>query len=443
MTVTEGEAEQQDAHGEGSGSGGGSRSPLAAASSLPPRAEAVVRRRRVQARQRRVTRWQAGITGLFVVLLVALVFLGYQATLDVGGGSDTRISDPAAPGYLADPVPTPVDAYVVVDDEGHYASSLLVVPDGSGEGGKVVPIGTLLAVGDPDSPEEDPVKFIRDVYDEGGMDAYRSELGSTLGFSIGSVHEVPASALEELAGGEPVEVDNPDPLIMPGDGEGGGEVRYPSGVLTIPAQDIAEFLAFEGADDPAPNQQLRVSQVWEQLLDRSGERSVGDIPENGSTEGSDSPGFGEALEILSAGEVTFDSVPLYRRPIPGSIIVVAWMADPQYLDKFVAHVVPLPVSPAPGRRTNVAILNGTSDTDAVSAAVPRVVSAGGEVSLVGNADSFDVGTTTVEYLYPDAREAAERIAGELGVTATEGSPPEDPEFQGVSVEVVLGSDFQR
>lgn len=442
MTVTEGEAERQGAPDDGSDSGGLGRSPGTAASSLPPRAEAVVRRRRVEARQRRVTKWQAASTGLFLVLLVVLVFFGYRAALEIGGGSDTRITDPEAPGYLADPVPTPVDAYVVLGDEGLYASSLLVVPDGSGEGGTVVPIGTILAIGDPQSTEKDPVSFIRDIYDRGGMDAYRTEMGNALGFSIGSVHEVPEAVLEELAAGEPVDVENPDPLITPGTGEGVGEVRYPSGTLTIPPSDIAEFLAFEGADEPAPNQQLRVSQVWEQLIDRAGENPVDDLPENGSTEGADSPGFGEAVEILTAGEVTFDSVPLYRQPLPGNIIVVAWMVDTQYLDDFVARVVPLPVSPTPGRRTATAILNGTNDAEAVSAAVPRVVAGGGEVSLVGNAQSFDVGSTTVEYLYPDVRESAERIAAELGVEPSEGSPPEDPEFQGISVKVVLGSDFE-
>lgn len=450
MTVTEGEAHQARTDEPGSGEQGptehgfgGQLSGERTAATLPPRAAAVVRRRRVEARQRRMTRVQAGTTALFVVLLVALVFVGYQATLKVGGGTETRVDDPAAPGYVAAPVPTPVDAYVAVDRDGKYVSSLLVVPDGSGAGGTVVPIGTLLAVGDPESTDEDPVSFIRDVYNEEGIEAFRSRLGSTLGFSIGSVREVPFDALVELADGQPVTVENPDNLITPGEGEGAGEVRYPAGTITLQPQDIAEFLAFEGADDPAPNQQLRVSQVWEELLKRAKDRTHDDLPEGKSTDGAESPSFGETVDLLAAGDVRFDSVPLYRRPIPGSIIVVAWMADAKYLDGFVARVVPLPVSPEPGRRTSVAILNGTNDPDLVSAVVPKVVSAGGEVSLVGNADSFDVPATSVEYLYPDSREAAEAVAESLGVTATEGTAPRSSEMQGVSVKVVLGSDARQ
>jgi hypothetical protein len=386
---------------------------------------------------------QTGISVLFVVLLVGLVFVGYQATLKVGGGTDSRITDPAEPGYLADPLPTPVDAYVAVDDDGNYASSLLVVPDGSGAGGTVVPIGTILAVGDPDAAEADPVTFIRDVYDAEGIEAFRSRLSSALGFSIGSVREVPFDALVELADGEPVTVENPDNLIVPGDGEGAGQVRYPAGTLTLQPEDIAEFLAFEGADDPAPNQQIRVSQVWEELLARADGRTHDDLARGESTDGAESPQFGEAVDILSAGEVSFDSVPVFRKPLPGSIIVVAWMVDEKYLGDFVSRVVPLPVSPVPGSRTSVAILNGTSDPDAVSAAVPKVVSAGGEVSVVGNADSFDVTSTSVEYLYPEAREAAVAVAEALGVTASEGSAAEASELEGVSVKVVLGSDDQQ
>ncbi|MCZ7631843.1 MAG: hypothetical protein M5U19_23545 [Microthrixaceae bacterium] len=65
------------------------------------------------------------------------------------------------------------------------------------------------------------------------------------------------------------------------------------------------------------------------------------------------------------------------------------------------------------------------------------------MSLVGNADSFDVASTSVEYLYPDAREAAVAMADSMGVTAKPGSAPEDTDMQGVSVKVVLGSDTQQ
>ncbi|MCZ7631842.1 MAG: hypothetical protein M5U19_23540 [Microthrixaceae bacterium] len=116
--------------------------------------------------------------------------------------------------------------------------------------------------------------------------------------------------------------------------------------------------------------------MWEELLARADGQAHDDLPA-GSPPTAESPSFGEAVDNLAAGEVAFDAVPLYRQPLPGSILVVAWMPDAKYLGDFVARVVPLPVSPEPGVRTSVAVLNGTKDPDAVSSAVPKVVSAGG------------------------------------------------------------------
>ncbi|MCZ7631841.1 MAG: hypothetical protein M5U19_23535 [Microthrixaceae bacterium] len=50
-------------------------------------------------------------------------------------------------------------------------------------------------MGDPASTEEDPVTFVRDVYDNEGIEALRDKLSSALGFAIGSVREVPYDAL--------------------------------------------------------------------------------------------------------------------------------------------------------------------------------------------------------------------------------------------------------
>ncbi|MEZ5237521.1 MAG: hypothetical protein R2716_00655 [Microthrixaceae bacterium] len=271
MTVTDEEPDLEPRAERGEGS------------QLPPRAEAVVRRRRIEHRQRRITRWQAGATAAFVLLFVGLAWLGYRATLDVGGGSDSRVTDPTAPGYLAAPVKTIVDGYVVVGLEGEYVASILVVPDSSGSGGTVVPLSSTMVLPEPET-------FLRDVYDTGGLEEFRSRLGETLGFSISSVREVPVEALVDLTDGLPVEVENPDPLIVPG--EGGGDVRYPSGTLSVPPEGLAEFMAFEGADDPAPNQQIRLSQVWEELFARAEDRDTLELPEGDATEGADSPRSG-------------------------------------------------------------------------------------------------------------------------------------------------------
>jgi hypothetical protein len=278
--------------------------------------------------------------------------------------------------------------------------------------------------------------FLADVFAEGGIDGIRERLGIALTFAIDSAETVPAEAIAELAGGESIQFENVDNLVARAE-DGAEDVRYPAGDLSLEPEQIVEFMAFEGADDPAPNQALRTQTVWEQLLDRAAGSPPAGLPEGERSLDSDSPGFAEALSSLVAGEVRFESVPMERVPVPDSYLV-AWMPDPATIDQFVARVVPLPLSPAPGVRTAVSILNGTTDPDATAAAVPEVVSSGGWVSLVGNADSFDVASTTVEYSGAAAADTANRIASMLGAEATEATGP----IESASVRVTLGGAAQ-
>lgn len=66
----------------------------------------------------------------------------------------------------------------------------------------------------------------------------------------------------------------------------------------------------------------------------------------------------------------------------------------------------------------------------------KVVSAGGEVALVGNADTFDVATTEVLYATDEAAEQAAAIAKEFGAEAKKSSDVPS----GATIVVVLGED---
>jgi hypothetical protein len=373
----------------------------------------------------------AALSALFVVAFAALALFGYRTSLRIGGGSDDRVTDPEAPGYVAEPERTIVDLFVVTDESGGFASALLVVPDSSGNGGTLVPVPPSMVL--PEFQGAPPV-FISDVFAESGLEGVKERLGVGLGFRIGSAETVSPEALARLSNGQDVVIDNVDNLIER-DEAGNEALRYPAGELSIAPQELVGFLAFEGADDPAPNQALRAQMVWEQLLAGAGGADLASIPEGERSEGSESPGFGEVLGALLGGEQRYDSIPMDDVQVPDSYFV-AWMPDPTALDGFVARVVPLPQSPAVGVRTPVALLNGTSDPDVLPPAIPMIVRSGGEVSQVGNAESFDVSTTRVEYGDEAAAEVAQKIAAELGVTATAGSNP----VEGTMIDVVIGSD---
>jgi hypothetical protein len=401
------------------------------ASSGPADSPTVVRRRRVEGRQHRLTVWQAVLSGVFVVAFAALGLVGYRASLRIGGGSDDRITDPEAPGYVAEPKRSAVDLYVVTDQDGAFASALLVVPDSSGAGGTLVPVPPSLVL--PEIEGAPPV-FVADVFAQSGLEGVRERLGLGLGFRIGSAEVVSPEALAELTGGQDIVIDNVDNLIERAP-DGTETLKYPAGELPITPEELTGFLAFQGADDPAPNQALRAQLVWEQLLAGAGGVDLTSLPDGERTEGSQSPGFGETLGGLLAGNQRYDSVPMDTVPVPNSYLV-AWMPDPEALNAFVARVVPLPESPAPGIRVPVALLDGTGDPDVLPPAIPMIVRSGGEVTQVGNAESFEVPISRVEYSGEEFAEVAQRIASELGVTATAGAEP----VEGASIDVVIGAD---
>ena len=65
------------------------------------------------------------------------------------------------------------------------------------------------------------------------------------------------------------------------------------------------------------------------------------------------------------------------------------------------------------------MLNGTADRDLTAEVVPLLVGAGAEITIAGNADTFDVTQTTYAYAEPDAQDDAQRLADAVGVGRVE------------------------
>jgi hypothetical protein len=104
------------------------------------------------------------------------------------------------------------------------------------------------------------------------------------------------------------------------------------------------------------------------------------------------------------------------------------------------------------------LLNGTDDPDLTAEVVPLLVGAGAEITIAGNADTFDVDQTTYAFAEPDARDDAQRLADAVGVGRVERFEPvtttattvagdsgdtvqEDIEDE-IDMTIVLGSDVQ-
>jgi hypothetical protein len=384
---------------------------------------------------------QLATTVVFVALVAGLVFAGYRASLRITGGTDLEVTDPAAPGYVAEVKPTPVDLLVLTDGEDRLAAGVVVAAGPEGSGGVVLPVPKHVAVpgtanlGTPTPPEE--LRTVEDVFAAGGAEEVRNRLGEGLTFGFSSVTEVPLSTMEELARlAGPIDVTVADNLLELG-ADGEETLRYRAGQLTLQPEEVVPFLSFNGSNEIVPNQELRHDAVWRALLEGLADVDREQLEPIGRGLGAQgAPSVGELVADLLDDEVRFDTVPLEGVPVPGTLYRY-YAPDPAALPAFVVRNVPSPTSGVPGQRARVRVLNGTTDRDALTPIVPKVVAAGGEVTMIGNAGSFDEATTRVEYSAPEARTAAEQIALALGV------PAQRVRTQGpisVDVEVVVGGD---
>jgi hypothetical protein len=140
---------------------------------------------------------------------------------------------------------------------------------------------------------------------------------------------------------------------------------------------------------------------------------------------------------------------------------VRYRPDDSRISEVVADAVPYPLSPAPGARVRVRLLNGTTDPGLTASAARLLVGAGAEITIAGNASSFTIPETTLTYSSPDEREGAERLADAVGAGRVEessggasgtagagASAPEgdaeagDGDDDEIDVTIVLGADVQ-
>ena len=399
------------------------------------------------------------MTALFVVALVALAWAGWSAALRITGGSNDKVTDPDAPGYVAAVKPTSVTLLAFTSnappapgsvapptsEEGHHLTGMLLVVD-RGDGSRTIsPIPAFTTLWEFEGAQP---ASAAEVFADGGIDVLRLRLGTDLSFGTTAALTVPTSVIGDLAAGTgAVTIELAD--VLEGTSDDDAAVRYPSGELTLEPDEIAEFLSFYGFRDSESNRALRQELVWKALLGEAGageQVSGTGSPSTGAESDDearpDDEDLAAAIELLDEvradGGAQFSVVPMLAVPLNVSPPVTLYRIDQMSMPSWVAAEVPFPISAFPGQRARVELLNGTDDPAALQTVAPTVVGANGEVAFTGNAESFEVSRTRVEWAREDARVAAEQIATALGVTATAVSTEVDT--TNVDVVVVIGAD---
>ena len=385
----------------------------------------VDRRRRVQARRRR-----AGVAyGIAVALLAASIpvlgLVGVQTILDSSDGEVVDpVLDPSEPGYRALIQPSPTMLLIQEDAQGSMVGgAVLSLAGQEGGGGSVMIYPPNLAGEVPDIG----VLPIAAASAFSGDEAALSAAEWTLHIDI---PEVVALSSEELAdfyaATGPLTIQNPDAVRLD-DG-----TTFPAGSLELQPDEIPRYTAHLGDDESQLNRLLRQQLVWEAWIDQISDAGAVTFP------GEQDSGLARFLAGIVEGTHRVENLPLDA----GSTqldegTVVELRLDEERWAQLLPDLVPFPAGAAEGDRYVVRVLAGTEDDSTVRPAARRIVTAGGQISMIGNADEFGHQTTEVIYYDPAHRSDAEAVADALGFgTVTLVDEIDDS----ADVIVVLGAD---
>jgi LytR cell envelope-related transcriptional attenuator len=398
------------------------------------RAPEVLRRRR-----RLVLGAMAALFGGGVVLAVVGVNLVRNST---AGRYVAPTAGPDDPGYQAYVVPTPTMAVVQRGDDGDLVSVAVLAIESSDDGGAVVlvPASTLTradrpvepasgttaatATGNAGRPGQAPT--MAEVYRQGGSTAVVAAVADLLAVAIPEHLEVDDARWASLVA--PVAPVDLELTKRVGD--------WRAGDVSLAAEDVGPFLRARAAGESEAERIDRQADFWTAWLPMVRDAGVDALP------GEVDVGIGRFVRSLADGSPSI--VPLPGEAAGGDRgTTESFVPHDERMAELVVRAVPYPVSPSPGRRVRVRLLNGTTDPDLTGAAASRLVRGGAEITIAGNAPTFDETETLMLYGRADQRDKALWLAAGFGGGQVEQDPgasggvPDDDE---IDVTVILGAD---
>ena len=360
----------------------------------------------------------AGMGALTVAgAALAVVGLGTVRNSTVGRYADTIA--PTDPGYQAYVVPTPTMAAVTRAPDGSLAGVTVLALEAGDKGGAaiVVPPSTLVLP----APAGATPPTLAEIYADRGVNATLAAVGKILDVAVPDNVVIDADHWARLvAPVAPIEL-TIDHRVD----------RWKAGKIRLAADDVGPFLSARAGNETDLDRLDRQERFWSAWLGqvrRGGEDAV---------PGEVGTGLGRFVRGIASRSPDVTGLPVARfgpRLVP----------DAPQVARVVSDTVPFPEAPAPGARVRVRLLNGTSDRSLTSDAARALVAAGAEVVIVGNAPTFTVDATTIDYSGADRRALAERLAKASGIRKTEAMPAGDEKVPSsddeIDVTVVLGRD---
>lgn len=327
-----------------------------------------------------------------------LVWYAADAILNSTDGElRTAIDDPAAPGFEIRVDPSPSHMALNLTPDGQLSSVVVMSVASNDMGGTALFLAaeTLVAGGD---------RRLLDVYAAEGDRAARSAVAALMDVDVNghTVLDAPAWA-QVVAPAAPVTVELQADLVA-----ADGAVAWPVGAVEIPVDQTAEFLGWMNPGEGSQGRVQRQLAFWNQWVDvlSAADDASAMIPgELGS-------GFSRMIGGLANGQAVLTSITGVDVEMPdGSLGTQINVSE---LRGLVHSMIPFPRPVEPGARPRVRLLDGVGTIDEASLYAPRLIAAGAQVIILGNAPSFGVAETVVIYHAERYEALARAFSDELG-----------------------------
>jgi len=326
--------------------------------------------------------WMWGVPFITVALVAGIVLLVLDATdailTSADGDLDEVIIDPDAPGYETFVNSTPSHLSMIESSNGSLVSVSIISLFPNDEGGSLVVLPPELVIS-----EEITLKQIYEADSSEGVEFVISEFVN-IGFdSVAVLKDDFWVEHFSRIGSLPITIE--DSLTISENEE--QVVVFESGNVTVPAEQIGEFLAWINEGESPYNRWLRHQNFWVAWVSELATRSNGPVQSDSEEE------FLRMINGLSNGEMVLLELELLEREDTSD----SFSIDQNRAEELLLQMIPFPKAAYAGSRAKIKLLDGVGDLDLPNGYVPSLVSVGGQIMLLGNAESYGVETTQIIY----------------------------------------------
>ncbi|MEY2475710.1 MAG: hypothetical protein QOG87_1025 [Actinomycetota bacterium] len=360
---------------------------------LPPTPDGTRAQKRREMLRRRRRRGASAAALVLVVALVAAAAVVLRDTGSGGGGDGQSTDTPTATGVAVPPV---LVAEQAPDGSASWLTEVVPAPDGTGGSLLLIPSGTMAEV---PSLGLEPVGA---ALAAGGPERLLTTTENLIGASLGTVDVLNADGLAQLlAATGPLVVNIPERVedVFP---SGRVAVLFEAGRSRVEPAEVSRLLSAAGRSS-ALSRLGRHQAFWEAWLERI--KQTPNLAPDGA--------LGKALRAIASGSWNIRVVPVKSAGTLGGGQQI-YQLDRDALPNVLRTVFP-GAAKAAATRPRVRVLNGTGELELAQRVSEKLVPAGIEVTLTGNANPLGQLQTQVIYYDADKRAMAEKVRAALGV----------------------------